>query len=61
MLQGFIDNRRENSLTSRYWKVYQNPKEAEKIFDLYDRVKEQALKRSCADGHCPMWQYRKRK
>lgn len=43
-VQGFIDNRGENSLTSRYWKVYRNPKEAEKIFDLYDRVKEQALK-----------------
>ena len=43
-VQGFIDKRGENSLTSRYWKVYQNPKEAEKIFDLYDRVKEQALK-----------------
>lgn len=43
-VQGFIDNRGENSLTSRYWKVYQNSKEAEKIFDLYDRVKEQALK-----------------
>ena len=43
-VQCFIDNRGENSLTSRYWKVYQNPKEAEKIFDLYDRVKEQALK-----------------
>lgn len=43
-VQGFIDNRGENSLTSRYWKVYQNPKEAEKIFDLYDQVKEQALK-----------------
>ena len=43
-VQGFIDNRGENSLTSRYWKVYQNPKEAEKIFDLYDRVNEQALK-----------------
>lgn len=43
-VQGFIDNRGENSLTSRYWKVYQNPKEAERIFDLYDRVKEQALK-----------------
>ena len=43
-VQGFIDNCGENSLTSRYWKVYQNPKEAEKIFDLYDRVKEQALK-----------------
>ena len=43
-VQGFIDNRGENSLTSRYWKVYQNPKEAERIFDLYDRVKEEALK-----------------
>ena len=43
-VQGFIDNRGENSLTSRYWKVCQNPKEAERIFDLYDRVKEQALK-----------------
>ena len=43
-VQGFIDNRGENSLTSRYWKVYQNPKEAERIFDLYDRVMEQALK-----------------
>ena len=43
-VKGFIINRGENSLTSRYWKVYQNPKEAEKIFDLYDRVKEQALR-----------------
>ena len=43
-VQGFIANRGENSLTSRYWKVYQNPKQAEKIFDLYDRVKEQALR-----------------
>lgn len=43
-VQGFIVNRGENSLTSRYWKVYQNPKEAEKIFDLYDQVKEQALR-----------------
>lgn len=43
-VRGFIANRGENSLTSRYWKVYQNPAEAEKTFDLYDRVKEQALR-----------------
>ena len=43
-VRGFIANRGENSLTSRYWKVYQNPKQAEMIFDLYDRVKEQALR-----------------
>ena len=43
-VEGFIANHGENSLTVRYWKVYENPQEAERIFRLYDEAKEQALK-----------------
>lgn len=42
-VEGFIRNRGENSLTSRYWKVYHNLQEAECRFRIYDMVKEQAL------------------
>lgn len=42
-VEGFITNRGENCLTVRYWKVYENPQEAERIFRLYDEAKEQAL------------------
>ena len=43
-VEGFIANRGENSLAARYWKVYENPGEAERIFRLYDEAREQALK-----------------
>lgn len=43
-VEGFIKNRGENSLAVRYWKVYQNLQEAERIFRMYDEAKEQALK-----------------
>ncbi|MEW4413306.1 DUF3793 family protein [Clostridium sp. AN503] len=42
-VEGFIANRGENSLAARYWKVYENPQEAERIFRLYDEAREQAL------------------
>jgi len=43
-VEGFIENRGENCLLSRYWKVYNNKQQAEQIFRLYDQVKEQALR-----------------
>ncbi|MCI8577529.1 MAG: DUF3793 family protein [Lachnospiraceae bacterium] len=42
-VEGFIQNRGENCLLSRYWKVYSNRQQAERIFRLYDAAKEQAL------------------
>lgn len=42
-VEGFIRNRGENSLAARYWKVYHNPQEAERTFQIYDAAKEQAL------------------
>lgn len=43
-VEGFIENRGENCLLSRYWKVYNNKQQAEQTFRLYDQVKEQALR-----------------
>lgn len=48
-VEGFIANAGQNSLTSRYWKVYHNPQEAEKTFRVYDEAKEQAM-REIMDG-----------
>lgn len=42
-VEGFIQNRGENCLVSRYWKVYGNRQQAERTFRLYDAAKEQAL------------------
>lgn len=42
-VKGFIVNQGQNSLTARYWKVYHNRQEAERIFRMYDEAKEQAL------------------
>lgn len=53
-VEGFIANHGENSLTARYWKVYENPQEAERIFQMYDEAKEQAM-REIING-CPLCQ-----
>ncbi len=42
-VEGFIKNRGENCLLSRYWKVYNDKQQAEQTFRLYDQAKEQAL------------------
>ena len=42
-VKGFIANQGRNSLMTRYWKVYHNKPEAERIFRIYDEAKEQAL------------------
>lgn len=42
-VEGFIANHGQNSLTARYWKVYHNQPEAERIFRMYDEAKEQTL------------------
>lgn len=42
-VEGFIENRGKNCLMERYWKVYHNKEQAERIFQKYDQVKEEAL------------------
>lgn len=42
-VKSFIENQGENSLAARYWKVYHNLPDAERIFQIYDEAKEQAL------------------
>ena len=43
-VEGFIANAGQNSLASRYWKVYHNPQEAERTFRVYDEAQEQAMR-----------------
>lgn len=42
-VEGFIENQGRNCLMERYWKVYHNKEQAERIFKLYDQVKEEAM------------------
>lgn len=42
-VEGFIANQGRNSLMEKYWKVYHNREEAEKIFRLYDEAREAAM------------------
>lgn len=42
-VESYILNRGENSLLTRYWKVYHNLPKAEQIFQAYDAAKEQAM------------------
>ncbi len=42
-VESYIVNRGENSLLSRYWKVYHNPLSAEKTFKAYDAAREEVL------------------
>ena len=43
-VKGYIVNQGQNSLISRYWKVYHNRQEAERIFHLYDEAREMAMR-----------------
>ena len=42
-VEGFIANQGQNSLMTRYWKVYHNRQEAERVFRMYDEAREQTL------------------
>lgn len=42
-VEGFINNRGQNSLMARYWKVYHDQVYAERMFRLYDEAREKAL------------------
>ncbi len=42
-VESYILNSGENSLLTRYWKVYHNLPKAEQIFRAYDAAKEQAM------------------
>lgn len=53
-VEGFIENRGENSLAAGYWKVYSDLKGAERTFRVYDEAKEQAM-REIISG-CPLCQ-----
>lgn len=43
-VKAFIKNKGKNCLMNGYWKVYHNPDEAQRIFHMYDRVREKAAK-----------------
>jgi len=43
-VKAFIAFEGKNSLLSGYWKVYSNPKEAQRIFWLYDCIRDKAAK-----------------
>lgn len=45
-VKGFINNRGSNSLLSGYWKVYNNPENALKIFNSYDMAKNKIIELS---------------
>lgn len=42
-VEGFIKNQGKNCLMEKYWKVYHNKEQAERIFHLYDQVREEAM------------------
>ncbi len=42
-VESYILNHGENSLITRYWKVYHNPSSAEKTFKAYDDAEKQVL------------------
>ncbi len=42
-VESYIQNNGENSLITRYWKVYHNPLGAEKTFKAYDAAREEVL------------------
>jgi hypothetical protein len=42
---GFIANNGKNYIFNQYWKVYQNPQGAKKIFAAYDRAKTDLLQK----------------
>ena len=42
-VEGFIENQGKNCLLEKYWKVYHNKEQAEKIFQLYDQAKKEAM------------------
>lgn len=46
---GFKENKGKNCLMSKYWKVYSNVQEAEKLFSRYDKCKSALCKR-LSDG-----------
>ncbi|UMZ74369.1 DUF3793 family protein [Natranaerofaba carboxydovora] len=40
---GFIENKGKDYIFKRYWKVYHRPDRAKKLFDSYDKAKEQMI------------------
>jgi hypothetical protein len=42
-VRSFIKNRGKNYIFNQYWKVYQNPQQAKKIFAAFDGAKQELL------------------
>lgn len=49
-VMSFIEQKGKNCLLEKYWKVYHNKEQAEKIFSRYDSVKEEAI-RQIVEGY----------
>ena len=43
-VEGFIENKGKNCLMCRYWKVYENQRRAERLFDAYDKARTSMVK-----------------
>lgn len=50
-VKGFIKNQGRNYLKAGYWKVYDNPEKAERIFQEYDQAKEYAVQEFLTGKH----------
>lgn len=46
-IMGFIANKGKNYIFNHYWKVYQNPLTAKKIFASFDQAKIDLYRRFC--------------
>lgn len=44
-VQGFIQNRGENYMFNGYWKVYHNPDQAARLFEVFDLARVQVMKK----------------
>lgn len=43
-VEGFIENKGQDSLYSGYWKVYSDPEECRRIFNKYDHARERVIR-----------------
>ncbi len=49
-VKGYMENGGQKCLLNGYWKVYNNPEEAKRKFEIYDEVTESLMKSLLSDG-----------
>lgn len=53
-VNGFIENQGRDYLLSGYWKVYDNPEGAKKLFHIYTEIRDEAVR--AVDSGKKLWQ-----